>query len=183
MTRRGLLAGCAGWSVRAAGAVQVVDVETGKRSAIEPGESAATVLLFLSAVCPISNDYQERIQHLLARYAGQRVRFYILGSNVTESEADLRAYGRDVRFGVPVYRDFAGEAARRFGATVTPEAVALDASGEVRYRGAIDDARKAARVKKEYLREAVDALLAGKPVETAVVRAFGCAIKAARRGS
>jgi hypothetical protein len=160
----------------------MVEVETGRRVEIAPEENAATVLVFVSAVCPISNNYSGRVRAMAERYAGRGVRVMLVGSNGTESEADLRDYARDVRFGVPLYRDAEGAAARRYGATVTPEAVLLDAAGTVRYRGAIDDARNTARVKREYLREALEAVLAGRRVETESVRAFGCAIKTARRG-
>jgi hypothetical protein len=67
--------------------------------------------------------------------------------------------------------------ADRFGATLTPEAVVIDAGGASRYQGAIDDARNPARVKVAALQIAIKDLLAGRPVSVKSKRAFGCAIK------
>ncbi|MEO8026279.1 MAG: redoxin, partial [Bryobacteraceae bacterium] len=59
----------------------------------------------------------------------------------------------------------------------------LDAHGVLRYHGAIDDSTNEARIKRQGLREALDALLAGKPVATPEIKAFGCVIKRVRKGS
>ena len=144
---------------------------------VDPKQYRATVLLFLSTVCPISNAYQDRILSLLARFAGKPVRVLLIDSNDNETAAEAAQYAADVRFPVPLYKDWRNTVADRFGATLTPEAVVLDSSGEPRYQGAFDDARNPARVKVEAVRIAVDELLAGRAVTVKSIRAFGCAIK------
>lgn len=71
--------------------------------------------------------------------------------------------------------------AGRAKASVTPEAVLVDARGEIRYRGRIDnryvDLGKPRRVVTVHdLREALDAVLAGKPVPHPETTALGCHI-------
>lgn len=144
---------------------------------IDPGAYRATVLLFLSTVCPISNDYQERIRGLITAFADQPVRVVLVNSNDNETAEETARYGADVGFPVPFYKDARNVLADRFGATRTPEAVVVDQQGAARYVGAIDDARQAARVRIPAVRWAVEDLLAGRAVRVKSIRAFGCAIK------
>lgn len=137
----------------------------------------ATVLLFLSTVCPISNAYQDRVHALLKHFDGHAARLLLINANDNETSAETQQYAADVNFPVPFFKDWRNTVADRFGATLTPEAIILDANGVSRYQGAIDDARNPARVKIEAVKLAVEALLAGRPVTVKPIRAFGCAIK------
>jgi hypothetical protein len=68
--------------------------------------------------------------------------------------------------------------ARAFGATHTPEAFLFDARGRLVYHGTIDDnAHEPDKVEKRYLRDAIDAVVAGKPVEIQETKSLGCSIK------
>lgn len=144
---------------------------------VDPSANRATVLVFLSTVCPISNAYQDRIHSLLKHFASQPVRFLLINANDNESAAETEQYARDVRFPVPMYKDWRNTVADRFGATLTPEVIILDAAGAPRYHGAIDDARNPARVRIEAVKTAISDLLAARPVSVKPIRAFGCAIK------
>ena len=57
----------------------------------------------------------------------------------------------------------------------------LDGSGVTRYHGAIDDAKYEARVKVSALKDAIDAVLEGKTVTRAEMKAFGCTIHRYRK--
>lgn len=64
------------------------------------------------------------------------------------------------------------------GAQSTPHVFVFGADRKLAYTGRMDDAaRKKGPVEKSYLRDALDAVLAGKPVETPVTRSFGCSTK------
>ena len=65
------------------------------------------------------------------------------------------------------------------GAQVTPEAYLLDAGLKLVYRGRIDNSRNGDAITATELRDALEATLAGKPVEKTEARAFGCSIKRA----
>jgi hypothetical protein len=144
---------------------------------VDPKQYRATVLLFLSTVCPISNAYVERITALVRHLEGKPARVLLIDANDNEPADEAARYAADVRFPVPLYKDWRNTVADRFGATLTPEAVVLDGTGTPRYQGAFDDARNPARVKTEAVKLAVDELLAGRPVTVKAIRAFGCAIK------
>ena len=140
-----------------------------------------TVVMFISAVCPISNAYNERMKAVYKDYSGKGVHFVFVNTNHNETAAEVEKHARDHGFPFAVYKDPHNVVADRFGAQVTPEAYVMDSGGVVRYRGYIDDARNEARIKDQGLRNALDAVLAGKPVARAETKAFGCTIKRQRK--
>jgi peroxiredoxin len=77
-------------------------------------------------------------------------------------------------------QDADGKVGKAYGATSTPHMYVIDASGNLVYRGAIDDQPKASsdpKRAKNYVRAALDEILAGKPVSTAETKQYGCSIK------
>ena len=86
-----------------------------------------------------------------------------------------RAEAKDFKFAY-LY-DPSQEIGRRFGATVTPHAFLLDNEQKLVYAGAIDDNMEVGKVEKHYLRDAIDAVLAGSKPETETTKAMGCGIK------
>ncbi|MBM3811793.1 MAG: redoxin domain-containing protein [Acidimicrobiia bacterium] len=123
-----------------------------------------TVVVFISAVCPMSNDYADRFSALHREYANSAVRLLFVNSNRTEPVEQIRRNAEGNQFPFPVLRDTNNALADHFQAQVTPTAVVLDNSGAIRYQGAFDAAANPARVKRQWVREAVEALRAGKPV-------------------
>ena len=156
---------------------------SGAPVAFEKLKGRVTVIGFIATKCPISNDYNERMKALYADYQGRGVHFVFINPNNTEPAAEVAAHARQNGFPFPVYKDDGNVVADRFGAEFTPEVYVLDQGGVMRYHGAIDDSRVAARIKSQHLRRVLDALLAGQAVETAETRAFGCTIKRVKKTS
>jgi hypothetical protein len=150
--------------------------EIGRESKqVQLGTSRATVVVFVSALCPMSMDYGYRLKKLNEDFSGQDVRIILVNSNQNESDTQVEEQISSLR--IPVYRDPNGRLAELLAANSTPTAVVLDQSGTIRYSGAIDDARNPTRVTKQYLRIAIEAILAGKAVVPARTRVLGCSIK------
>ncbi len=142
-----------------------------------------TVIAFIATRCPISNDYNERMKALHGDYAGRGVKFVFINPNNTEPAAEVEDHAGKNGFLFPVYKDDRNLVADRFGAEFTPEVFVLDRGSVIRYHGAIDDSRVAARIKTHHLRKALDAMLAGQSVSPAETRAFGCTIKRVKKAS
>ena len=145
-------------------------------------ELRAACLLFVGADCPIANAYAPEVGRLVADFGPKGVAFAVVYAAPDLTEADAAKHAREHGFGCPAALDRELRLAKRFGATVTPEAVVLSPAGEVLYRGRIDDryprpgGRRRERPTRHDLRDALTAVLAGKPVATPWPPAVGCDI-------
>ncbi len=136
-----------------------------------------TVVTFIATGCPVSNAYNERMKALYDDYARKGVKFVFLNANRTESAADVANHAAAHGFPFAVYKDDNNQVADRFGASATPEAFVIDSAGVIRYHGSIDDSQEESRVRTPRLRNALDAVLAGRQPDPAETTAFGCGIK------
>ena len=145
------------------------------------GALAMTVLIFVSVDCPVSNRYAPEIRRLYDQFTAQGVRFRLVYPNPTDSEA---AIGQHLlAFGYPAIaeRDRDHRLVGMAGATITPEAAVFDARQRLVYRGRIDDrfvelGRERPVATQHDLRNALTALLAGKPATPPQTQAIGCFI-------
>jgi hypothetical protein len=149
----------------------------GKPARIRVTDYPVTVVIFISAVCPMSIDYSTRITTLGKDYSSDRTRLIVVNSNYNETDKQISEQRKRSGLSVPIVRDPLGGLATLLQVYSTPTAVVLDQSGVVRYWGAIDDARNPERVTRSHLRLAVQAILAGKTVERSRTRVMGCTIK------
>jgi hypothetical protein len=141
------------------------------------GGRAATVLVFWSATCPCVRRYQDRVDALLERWPEERVRVIGVSSNAGERFDDVlrAASARAVR--LPIYRDPAGRVAEAVGARSTPTVAVLDARGELRFLGWIDNERLPGDPRREpWLERAVAGVLDGTTRFGARTPTYGCVI-------
>lgn len=163
------------------------DARSGQQvSLADFGNRKAVVLLFTSNFCPYSKLYEERFASLVKAYEGQDVAFIMINPNdPAESREDsmeaMKAKIQSWNLDVPYLADKNQQVARQLGASKTPEVFVLsNKSGRfaVAYSGAIDDNPQVAEdVSRNYLKQAVDAVLSGKTVSTPHKRPVGCMIK------
>ncbi|HEX8294010.1 MAG TPA: redoxin domain-containing protein, partial [Pyrinomonadaceae bacterium] len=112
-------------------------------------------------------------------YRARGVNVVGINSNSTEPAAEVKSHAADKGLNFTILKDAGNQIADRFDAQVTPEAYLLDAAGKLVYHGRIDNSRTGYLITSTELRDAIDATLAGKPVEKAGAKAFGCSIKRA----
>ncbi|MDQ3907544.1 MAG: thioredoxin family protein [Acidobacteriota bacterium] len=136
-----------------------------------------TVIIFISVQCPVSNAYNERMEKLYEDYRDRGVAVVGINANATEPADVVKAHAKEKGLNFPILKDPGNRVADRLGAGHTPEVFFLDASGKLVYHGAIDNAMNPVMVNTSHLRNAIDAALAGKQIERAEVKAFGCSIK------
>ena len=154
---------------------------SGKQVQFADLRGPVTVVLFIATRCPISNSYNQRMNAIFSDYRGKDVHFVFINSNANEAAAEVAQHAKSAAFLFPVYKDPGNRVADRFGAMATPESYVIDSKGMLRYHGYIDDSTNEARVKNRGLRNALDAVLAGKDIPAAETKAFGCTIKKVRR--
>lgn len=160
----------------------VVGAVDGSEHVLVPFDGAgATVLVFTATTCPIANAYSPEIQRIRAEYEPLGVRFFLVYADCDDTAELVREHLESFGYEVPGLLDHDQRVRRRVGAEVTPEAFVLDGSGEVLYRGRIDDTyvdygKQRAAPSRRDLRLALDAVLAGGRPEVDLTQAIGCYI-------
>ncbi len=133
------------------------------------------IVNFLSAECP----WSERADHRLLDLAGcfpEQVVLLPIASNPNESDEVINQACQQRGLGF-ILRDAGYRVADLFAAQTTPQAFIVDQSGNLRYRGAIDDVTFRKRSPERfYVQEAVEALIAGRLPEIQETPPYGCLI-------
>jgi AhpC/TSA family len=144
--------------------------------------AAATVVVFTCNHCPYALAWHDRINAVARDYAGAGVRTLQISSN------DADRYPRDAPpamaarvqagdFAGPYLYDATQEVARAWGARVTPDVFVLDGDLRVVYRGAPDRDHRNESLNAGWVRAALDAVLAGRPVVEPLTEPVGCSLK------
>ena len=142
------------------------------------GRSKAVVVIFDATKCPYAKGYKERVAAMGKEYAAKGITFVTINSNKTEPAAEVAEDAKKHGFEFPVLKDEGNRVADLYGAQKTPEIYVLDPKGTLLYRGRIDETHEDPKnVKSPDLINALEAILAGKPVPAAETKAFGCSIK------
>ncbi|HTR81176.1 MAG TPA: thioredoxin family protein [Bacteroidota bacterium] len=148
-----------------------------KHSLTDYKDAKAVVVMFIATQCPVSNGYNTRMVSLYNDYKEKGVVFLGINSNKQESVEEVKEHAKEHGFEFTVLKDDKNVVADKFGATVTPEIYVISPSLDILYHGRIDDSRRELDVTTHDLRDALDAILAGKSVAVSETRAFGCTIK------
>ena len=157
----------------------LIGTDDKRHSLEEYAKAKAVVVVFTCNSCPVARAYEDRLMALQNEYADKGVR--LVAINVNNTEADrlpaMKKRAEEQGFEFAYLYDPSQEIARKYGATVTPHVFLLDEKRQLAYVGPVDDNQNEAKVKHKYLREAIDAELAGSKPETTQHKPFGCAIK------
>lgn len=133
----------------------------------------AVVLSFVSYNCSVSWRYEGRMGKLLQDYGKKDVQFLAVRSNARDTIEGMRKYAEARNLDMPVLYDDKNKLSDYYDVRVTPTFVIIDKEGVLRYKGSYDENPDEKVAKKQYAVEALDAILAGKPVPTKETRAFG----------
>ncbi len=141
----------------------------------------AVVLIFTATDCPVANYFQPTIRRLAEEFGKQAVGVFQVYPDADTDKAAAKKHAREYKITTPQVLDPKQKLAELLGAEKTPEAVILDAEGEVVYRGRIDDTyaalgKKRAKPTTHDLKSALEAVLAGKKPKVKKTEAVGCYI-------
>lgn len=136
-----------------------------------------TVIVFLSAQCPVVKQYNERLNAIADEYRSKGIAFVGLYPNVTESLEWVKDESTKAGYKFPLLMDAGHVIADRLGATVTPEIYFFDTKNVLIYHGAIDNDKYGKNITDNYLRDAFSAKLAGQKIMRSTAKATGCSIK------
>lgn len=151
-------------------------------------DATALVVAFTCNHCPTAVAYQDRINAIQTDYDDADV-VAINANNAIEEHAGpnefyptdsfehMNARAAAEGFAFPYLRDESQAVAKAYGAQCTPHAFVFDADRRLVYEGAIDDDREGDDVTEQYVRDAVDAVLAGEEYPRDTVSPMGCSTK------
>src|ERR687894_2220050 len=132
----------------------------------EHGPDGVTVVVFTCNHCPYALAWHDRLTQVAKDYD---VTFLAVNPNDAEryprdSFEAMKQRVAEEGWSFPYLRDEEQGAARDFGALTTPDVFVFDQEGRLRYRGAPDPDHRDPSHQAAWLREALDAVLAGEEV-------------------
>ena len=168
-------------SARAAPQFRLLDTTGAVHSFGEWRGHQAVVLFFVATDCPVANSYVPEMNRIHEAYARRGVLFFAVQTDTSVSDAAVTTYAKQYRYGFPMLLDPRQNLVRMANATIVPQAAIFSADGTRLYLGRIDN-RVEDFGKQRYqatvadLREALDAVLAGKQPAHPTTKSIGCAI-------
>jgi peroxiredoxin len=155
-------------------------VDGEKHSSQDQDASRLLIVVFTCNHCPVAQAYEDRLIAISRDYASRGVRMVAINCNrlTADQLPAMQERAKARQFDFPYLFDESQQIGRSYGARVTPEVFVIDRQRRIAYQGAIDDNwQSAAQVKAPYLRQALDALLAGRKPEMAETKPIGCGIQ------
>ena len=166
----------------------------GKTWTLADFKADVLMVYFTSNHCPVCHAAEPRLIKLVADMKGRSFEVVAINPNnpaglradelgyskYDDSFEEMKLYARDQGFTFPyLYDGTTQKTALTYGCLATPHVFIFDKARTLRYQGWLDDCRfaDAALVKRHDARDAVTALLDGKPVPVALTKPFGCSTK------
>ena len=168
--------------VQTAPAFELPGVDGKTHSLEEYAEAPVLVLVQSCNHCPYVLAWEQRINALQREFADRSVRIVAMSSNDPEQYPEdsferMMDHAREAGYEFDYLYDESQEVARALGSERTPECFVYDAERRLVYHGAVDDNRDAALVTQHYLRDAIEAALAGEEPPVAETPPVGCTVK------
>ena len=150
-------------------------------TAAEWAQAKAVVVLFVTIDCPVGNSYVPELNRLREAYAQRGVVMWAVQADPSVPEAAVAKYAGDFHYSFPLLLDPSQTLVKQAGATITPQAAIFAPDGKLLYLGRIDNrvedfGKSRPKATVPDLRNALDAVLAGKPVSPDRTKSIGCSI-------
>jgi len=168
--------------VQTAPAFDLPGVDGRNHSLDEFADAPVLVLVQSCNHCPYVLAWEDRINALAREHADRGVRIVAISSNDAEAYPDdsferMIEHARGAGYVFDYLYDESQEVARALGSERTPECFVYDADRRLVYHGAVDDNREEAQVTRHYLRDAIEAALAGEAPPVTDTQPVGCTVK------
>ena len=162
--------------------IAVRDIDGVSRELLKVDKGRLEALFFVTNDCPVSNYYAHEIRRVCEDYAQRGLGCALVYSDPALTDADARKHAQEYGHGsYPKIVDRAHALVKATGAAITPTAVLIRPDASIAYRGRIDNfyaglGKPRSVVTEHDLRDAIDAVLAGKPVAKPETSPVGCYI-------
>lgn len=158
---------------------QLPGVDDAKHALDDLKDKQAVVVVFTCNSCPYAVDVEDRLIALQQDYLQRGVAVVAINVNKIDDDAlpAMKDKAKEKKFPFAYLYDETQAIAKEFGAIYTPELYVLDGKRRVVYMGALDDSPDGKAVGKSYVRDALDAVLAGKQPSVTETPAVGCRVR------
>lgn len=141
-----------------------------------------TLIIFTCNHCPFVKAWQKEMVAIGNEYQKKGFGVIFINPNDPAVKGDtmegMQKLSKDEEYEFPYVVDSTSDVARNFGAGKTPDVFLFDANGKLAYKGAVSEGGRSPKPGgQSYLKDALDALLAGNPVDNSETKAVGCSIK------
>ena len=174
------------------GANKLASVDGKKYSLKDFKKAGILVIVFTCNHCPTAQYYEERLKQIVNDYKQKGVALVAINPNdprsvrldelgytdLSDSFKEMKIRAKFKKFNFPyLYDGDTQKVARAYGPSATPHLFILDSERKLRYEGRVDNNPREQFVTRRDAREALDALLAGKPLAVSKTPAVGCSTK------
>jgi len=154
--------------------------------------SKILLIVFTCNHCPTAQAYESRIKQLVTDYKSKGVAVVAISPNdphsirldelgytdLSDTFEEMKIRAKDIQINYPyLYDGETSQTSIKYGPQATPHVFIFDEKRMLRYTGRIDDGEKPGTAKTHDTRNALDALVAGKPVPVEKTKTFGCSVK------
>ena len=155
-------------------------------------DAKVLVLVFTANHCPTAQAYEGRIEAIAADYARRGVKVVLVSPNdplalrldeqsytdLGDTLEEMKIRAKDRGWTMPYLYDGETEAmSRKYGPVATPHVFVFDAERRLRYAGRVDNNENPVKARTRDTRDAIEAVLAGRPVAVETTKTFGCSVK------
>lgn len=158
--------------------VDLPGVDEKKHSLADLKDKPLVLVVFTCNSCPVSNDYEDRINAFAKKHASDVA---VVAINVNTVAADrmpqMQERAKAKKYVFPYLHDESQKIGKAYGAAFTPEFFLLNKERKVVFMGGMDDNSDADIVKHHYLEDAVHATLKGEKPATAETVSIGCRVR------
>lgn len=144
----------------------------GKTWKLSDLKGKVVVLEWINFDCPVSLKCNPTMKTTSEKYAGQGVVWLAIDSTNFHKAADNAQFVKDRQLSYKILSDFDGTVGHTYAARTTPHMFVVNKEGVIAYAGAIDDQKD-----RNYVAEALDAVIAGKTVAVSETKPYGCPVK------
>lgn len=139
-----------------------------------------TVLMFVAPDCPLCITLSTPFTELSDNFSD--IQFLVVHSGMHYDAMEINMYATSTKLKPRIYRDYDYQVANHLGASVTPEFFVVDRFSNILYQGLMDDrivelGSYKQKWENHYLRDAIQALLANKPVKVKKTKPVGCVLE------
>lgn len=161
--------------------LKLIDLDGRQLWPVADEATKAVALIFILPDCPICNAYMPELKRLNDEFAPRGIQLVLVHVDTHVTAAEAGNHKREYQIPMSVAIDPNRTWIQKSGATIAPEAAVFSRSGELLYRGRIDNqyaglGQRRANVTSHNLRDACAAILAGQPVKEPRTEAIGCFI-------